>query len=152
MGALNAFITRTIKWFLIIAGLATCATLPFAIDINLFTPMLAVSSTIRLPVCPPCGIGDHGLRARRIDGRRGVPSRATARCETDASATVEKCISSIALSKISPALVMAISAGSWSTTMDPLIGIAYSERSTGPAEWVVKKSADPVFTTHSPPT
>ena len=40
MNAVNAFVAKTIKWFLIVAGLATCLTLPFALDINLFTPML----------------------------------------------------------------------------------------------------------------
>ena len=41
MSAVNAFIARTIKWFLIVFGLATCATLPFAIDIKFITPMLS---------------------------------------------------------------------------------------------------------------
>src|SRR5262247_989663 len=40
MSALNAFISRTIKWFLIVFGLATCGTLPIAIDIALIKPML----------------------------------------------------------------------------------------------------------------
>ena len=40
MYAVNAFVAKTIKWFLIVAGLATCLTLPFALDINFFTPML----------------------------------------------------------------------------------------------------------------
>jgi hypothetical protein len=39
MSAVNVFIVRTIKWFLIVFGLATCGTLPFAIDINLLTPI-----------------------------------------------------------------------------------------------------------------
>src|SRR5882724_9738818 len=39
MGIVNAFIAKTIKWFLIIFGLATSLTLPFAVDINLITPM-----------------------------------------------------------------------------------------------------------------
>ncbi|SRR5216684_3303252 len=39
MSAVNVFIVRTIKWFLIVFGLATSMTLPFAIDINLITPM-----------------------------------------------------------------------------------------------------------------
>ena len=39
MRAMNVFITRTIKWFLIVFGLATCGTLPFAIDINFITPI-----------------------------------------------------------------------------------------------------------------
>jgi hypothetical protein len=40
MRAVNVFIAKTIKWFLVAFGLATCGTLPFAIDINLITPML----------------------------------------------------------------------------------------------------------------
>ncbi|KQU83084.1 hypothetical protein ASD02_27580 [Ensifer sp. Root1252] len=40
MCTLNKFITKTIKWFLIVFGLATCGTLPFALDIKLITPML----------------------------------------------------------------------------------------------------------------
>lgn len=40
MSTVNRFITRTIRWFLIVSGLLTCATLVFAIDINLMTPML----------------------------------------------------------------------------------------------------------------
>src|SRR5262245_6016080 len=39
MSAVNAFISRTIKWFLIMFGLATCGTLAFAIDIALIKPM-----------------------------------------------------------------------------------------------------------------
>jgi hypothetical protein len=39
MSAVNVFIVRTIKWFLIVFGLATCGTLPIAIDINLLTPI-----------------------------------------------------------------------------------------------------------------
>ena len=40
MTAVNAFVARTVKWFLVVAGLLTCLTLPFALDIDLFTPML----------------------------------------------------------------------------------------------------------------
>jgi hypothetical protein len=40
MIAVNAFIAKSIKWFLIVFGAATCMTLPYAIDINLLTPML----------------------------------------------------------------------------------------------------------------
>src|SRR5215471_21659763 len=40
MSALNAFITGTIKWFLIVFGAVTCMTLLFAVDANLLTPML----------------------------------------------------------------------------------------------------------------
>ena len=40
MDSVNAFIRRTIKWFLIVFGLITSSTLPFAIDVHLITPML----------------------------------------------------------------------------------------------------------------
>ena len=40
MQASNTFIAKTIKWFLIIFGLATCAPLLYAIDSNLITPVL----------------------------------------------------------------------------------------------------------------
>jgi hypothetical protein len=40
MSPVNRFIGRTIRWFLIVSGLITCATLPFAIDIDFMTPML----------------------------------------------------------------------------------------------------------------
>jgi hypothetical protein len=39
MSAINAFVAKTIKWFLIIAGVATGLALVFAIDIELFTPL-----------------------------------------------------------------------------------------------------------------
>ena len=41
MSALNAFISKTIKWFLVIFGTATSLTLPFAVDFSLFTPMFS---------------------------------------------------------------------------------------------------------------
>jgi hypothetical protein len=40
MFAIDSFIARTIRWFLIVSGLITCATLPFAIDIDFMAPML----------------------------------------------------------------------------------------------------------------
>lgn len=40
MHTVNNFIARTIRWFLIASGLITCATLPFAINIDVITPML----------------------------------------------------------------------------------------------------------------
>lgn len=39
MTVINAFVARTIKWFLVVFGLATCGTLPFALDIELITPL-----------------------------------------------------------------------------------------------------------------
>src|SRR5450755_2674985 len=40
MIAVNAFIAGTVKWFLVIFGMATCGPLLFALDIKLITPML----------------------------------------------------------------------------------------------------------------
>ena len=40
MSLMNDFVSRTLKPFLIVFGLATCGTLPFAIDIELITPLL----------------------------------------------------------------------------------------------------------------
>ncbi|MFU0507151.1 hypothetical protein [Pseudaminobacter sp. NGMCC 1.201702] len=40
MRAINAFINRTVKWFLILFGLVTCATLPLALDIGTISPLL----------------------------------------------------------------------------------------------------------------
>ena len=40
MRAINSFIDRTIKWFLILFGLVTCATLPLAFDISAITSLL----------------------------------------------------------------------------------------------------------------
>jgi hypothetical protein len=39
MSAVNAFIARTIKWYLIVAGVITGLTVVIAIDIGLFTPL-----------------------------------------------------------------------------------------------------------------
>lgn len=39
MSVVDSFIARTIRWFLIVFGLATCLPLLYAIDVNLLTPM-----------------------------------------------------------------------------------------------------------------
>jgi hypothetical protein len=55
MRSVNVFIARTIKWFLIIFGLATCGTLLFAVDISLFKPIFGglidyTPSSVPVPV------------------------------------------------------------------------------------------------------
>ena len=40
MRVINTFIARSLKWFLLLFGALTCATLPFALDITLLTPFL----------------------------------------------------------------------------------------------------------------
>src|SRR5215510_8939585 len=69
MSALNAFISRTIKWFLIVFGLATCGTLPIAIDIALIKPMLrdAVDYTpSSVPLLRHWGIMVFGIGALMV--------------------------------------------------------------------------------------
>jgi hypothetical protein len=39
MAALNAFIARTITWYLVIAGAITATSILFAVNIGLFTPI-----------------------------------------------------------------------------------------------------------------
>jgi hypothetical protein len=40
MRPINAFIDRTVKWFLLLSGLVTCATLPLALDIGAIGSLL----------------------------------------------------------------------------------------------------------------
>lgn len=40
MPTVNRFIAGTVRWFLLVSGILTCATLLFAIDINFMPPML----------------------------------------------------------------------------------------------------------------
>lgn len=89
MNAVNAFVAKTIKWFLIVAGLATCLTLPFALDINLFTPMLGglVDYTpSSVPALRHWGIMIFALGALMI----AAAFRPWLRFETILFATVEK--------------------------------------------------------------
>jgi hypothetical protein len=87
--AVNAFVAKTIKWFLIVAGLATCLTLPFALDINFFTPMLGglVDYTpSSVPALRHWGIMIFALGALMI----AAAFRPWLRFETILFATVEK--------------------------------------------------------------
>ena len=89
MYAVNAFVAKTIKWFLIVAGMATCLTLPFALDINLFTPMLGglVDYTpSSVPALRHWGIMIFALGALMI----AAAFRPWLRFETILFATVEK--------------------------------------------------------------
>lgn len=40
MRVIDTFIARSLKWFLLLFGALTCATLPFVFDITLITPFL----------------------------------------------------------------------------------------------------------------
>ena len=80
MLAVNAFIARTIKWFLVAFGVATSMTLPYAIDIKLLTPMLGglVDYTpSSVPALRHWGI--HDLWNWSVDGGRRFPAVAALR-------------------------------------------------------------------------
>src|SRR5262245_49805844 len=89
MRTLNAFITKTIKWFLIVFGLATCGTLPIAIDIALLKPMLrdAVDYTASsVPLLRHWGIMVFGIGALMLV----AAFRPWLRFETMMFSTIEK--------------------------------------------------------------
>src|SRR5262245_14377057 len=89
MRSVNAFIAATLKWFLIVFGLATCGTLPFAIDINLFTPLLGglVDYTpSSVPALRHWGIMVFGIGALMV----AAAFRPWLRFETMLFSTIEK--------------------------------------------------------------
>src|SRR5215510_12995652 len=86
MSALNPFISRTIKWFLILFGVATCGSLPIAIDIK---PMLrdAVDYTpSSVPLLRHWGIMVFGIGALMVV----AAFRPWLRFETIVFSTIEK--------------------------------------------------------------
>jgi len=89
MNSLNIFVASTIKWFLILFGLATCGSLPFAIDVNLITPMLGglVDYTpSSVPILRHWGIMVFGIGALMV----AAAFRPWLRFETMLFSTVEK--------------------------------------------------------------
>ena len=89
MSALNVFISRTIKWFLILFGLATCGTLPIAVDVALIKPMLrdAVDYTpSSVPLLRHWGIMVFGIGALMVV----AAFRPWLRFETMMFSTIEK--------------------------------------------------------------
>jgi hypothetical protein len=137
MGALNAFITGTIKWFLVIAGLATCATLPFAIDINLFTPMLGglVDYTASsVPALRHWGIMIFALGVLMVV----AAFRPWLRFETMLFCTAEKCfIAYLFLSNLGQPWVMGYFSGFVVDSTIAAYGILYFLSDQGrPARWV----------------
>src|SRR5262249_2762339 len=85
----NAFIGATIRWFLIVAGVATSSALLFAIDANLITPMLGglVDYTpSSVPILRHWGIMVFGIGALMVVGA----FRPWLRFETMLFSTVEK--------------------------------------------------------------
>ncbi len=142
MGALNAFITGTIKWFLVIAGLATCATLPFAIDINLFTPMLGglVDYTASsVPALRHWGIMIFALGVLMV----AAAFRPWLRFETMLFCTAEKCfIAYLFLSNLGQPWVMGYFSGFVVNSTIAAYGILYFLSDQGrPARWVAKKQS-----------
>jgi hypothetical protein len=143
MGALNAFITRTIKWFLVIAGLATCATLAFAVDINLFTPMLGglVDYTASsVPALRHWGIMIFGLGVLMV----AAAFRPWLRFETMVFCTAEKCfIAYLFLSNLGQPWVMGYFGGFVVDSTIAAYGILYFLSDQGrPERWVAKRQPE----------
>ena len=89
MTAVNVFVARTIKWALILFGLVTCGTLPFAVDVNLLTPMLGglVDYTpSSVPALRHWGIMVFGIGGLMV----AAASRPWLRFETMVFSTIEK--------------------------------------------------------------
>src|SRR5215470_5046257 len=89
MNSLNIFVARTIKWFLIVSGLVTCGSLPFAIDVNLITPMLGglvVYTPSSVPILRHWGIMVFGIGALMV----AAAFRPWLRFETMSFSIIEK--------------------------------------------------------------
>ena len=89
MNALNAFIGKTLKWFLVVFGVATTMTLPFAVDVNLFTPMfggLVDYTASSVPALRHWGIMVFGIGALMVV----AAFRPWLRFETMLFSTIEK--------------------------------------------------------------
>jgi hypothetical protein len=144
MGALNAFIAKTIKWFLVIAGLATCATLPFAVDINLFTPMLGglVDYTASsVPALRHWGIMIFALGVLMVV----AAFRPWLRFETMLFCTAEKCfIAYLFLSNLGQPWVMGYFGAFVVDSTIAAYGIFYFLSDQGrPTRWVEESTVDP---------
>jgi hypothetical protein len=143
VNAVNAFVARTIKWFLITAGLATCLTLPFALDINLFTPMLGglIDYTpSSVPALRHWGIMIFGLGVLMVV----AAFRPWLRFETLIFSTVEKAfIAYLFLSNLGQPWVMGYFGAFVVDSAIAAYGILYFLSDQGrPEEWVVKSMAD----------
>ena len=143
MNAVNAFVAKTIKWFLIVAGLATCLTLPFALDINLFTPMLGglVDYTpSSVPALRHWGIMIFALGALMI----AAAFRPWLRFETILFATVEKAfIAYLFLSNLGQPWVMGYFGALVVDSAIAAYGILYFLSDQGrPQRWAVGSMID----------
>ena len=143
MNAVNAFVAKTIKWFLIVAGLATCLTLPFALDINLVTPMLGglVDYTpSSVPALRHWGIMIFALGALMI----AAAFRPWLRFETILFATVEKAfIAYLFLSNLGQPWVMGYFGAFVVDSAIAAYGILYFLSDQGrPQRWAVGSMID----------
>jgi hypothetical protein len=89
MKAIDAFVNNTVKWFLVVFGVATSMTLLFAIDINLFTPIfgdLVDYTPSSVPALRHWGIMVFGIGALMVV----AAFRPWLRFETMLFSTVEK--------------------------------------------------------------
>lgn len=149
MNALNAFIARTITSFLVIAGLATCATLPFAIDIDLFTPIfggLVDYTASSVPALRHWGIMIFGVGVLMV----AAAFRPWLRFETMLFCTAEKCfIAYLFLSNLGQPWVMGYFAAFAVDSTIAAYGLLYFLSDRGrPGRWVAKNMANAVAAEH----
>ena len=144
MSAVNAFITKTIKWFLIIGGVASGLTLLFAIDINRFTPMfggIVDYTPSSVPALRHWGIMVFGLGVLMV----AAAYRPWLRFETMLFATVEKCfIAYLFLSNLGQPWVMGyFGAFVLDATIAACCILYFLSDQGRPQRWVVERGADP---------
>ena len=90
MAVLNAFIARTIAWYLVIAGAITATSILFAVDIGLFTPIfggIVDYTPASVPALRHWGFMIFGIGALMIV----AAFRPWLRFETMLFCTLEKC-------------------------------------------------------------
>jgi hypothetical protein len=141
MGAVNAFITKTIKWFLVLAGVATGLTVVFAVDMNLFTPMfggIVDYTPSSVPALRHWGIMVSGLGVLMV----AAAYRPWLRFETMLFATVEKCfIAYLFLSNLGEPWVMGYFGAFVADSAMAAYGILYFLSDQGrPQRWVMKST------------
>src|SRR5450755_327708 len=144
MNAVNAFVAKTIKWFLVAAGLLTCLTLPFALDIDLFTPMLGglVDYTpSSVPALRHWGIMIFGLGVLMV----AAAFRPWLRFETMVFCMVEKgFVAYLFLSNLGQPWVMGyFGAFVLDATIAACCILYFLSDQGRPQRWVVERGADP---------
>jgi len=141
--AINNFIAKSIKWFLIVFGLGTCAVLPIALDVNFVTPILGgrVDYTpSSVPIMRHWGIMVFGIGMLMVV----AAFRPWLRFETMLFSTVEKAFMVfLFLSNLSQPWMMGYVGPALINSAIVLYSIFYFISDEGrPQRWIVKRALD----------